>query len=415
MLYTADTIPGDAESSTIIVQALPSGMRKVLVHSAYYGRYLSSGHLVYVRGGTLFAAPFDVDRLELTGESVPALEGAASSTTSGAAQFAVSANGIFVYVPGQTASAAAAPIAWMDRSGKTLTLRAHPANWSNPAFAPDGLRLAIDINEGKTDVWVYEWARDTLSRLTFDPVAAGWPLWTPDGQRIVFSSMRGDTKTFNLYWQRADGAGDVERLTESTYIQVPGSWHPGGQFLAFLEAERGNGNIMILPMEGDARAGWRPGRPTVFVNTPAIEWQPQFSPDGKWLAYTSNESGRNEVYVRPFPGPGGKWQISTNGGGDPLWSRTGPELFFATVDQRIMIATYTADGDSFRPGRPQLVSEARFTVRRGGTTMRNLDLHPDGQRFVVAPAVDESAVKQDKIVFIFNFFDELRRIAPGTK
>ena len=172
---------------------------------------------------------------------------------------------------------------------------------------------------------------------------------------------------------------------------------------------------MILPMEGDERSGWKPGKPTAFVNGPAIEWQPRFSPDGNWLAYTSNESGRNEVYVRPFPGPGGRWQISTDGGVEPMWSATRPELFYGTFDQRIMVATYTADRSSFRAGKPQLVSDAIFTLRRGGTTMRNLDLHPDGQRFAVAPAVDESAVKQDKVVFIFNFFDELRRIAPRAR
>ena len=177
VLYTADTIPGDAESSTIVAQPMPTGMPKILVRRGYYGRFVSSGHLLFVREGTLFAAPFDVERLELTGEPAPALEGVASSNTTGAAQLAVTANGTLVYMPGQSEGIAGAPIAWMDRRGKTTVLRTQTANWSNPAFSPDGQRLALDINDGKqTDVWVYEWARDTLSRLTFDPVAAGWPL-----------------------------------------------------------------------------------------------------------------------------------------------------------------------------------------------------------------------------------------------
>jgi Tol biopolymer transport system component len=414
VLYSSNRLPGDDQNTTIAVQPLPTGMRKVLVRRAYYGRYLSSGHLLYVRDGTLFAAPFDVDRLELTGSPAPVLEGVASSTITGAAQFALSVNGAFVYAPGDTADIAAAPMVWMDRNGKTAPLRLQPADWSNPAFAPDGQRLAVDITNGnQTDVWVYDWSRDTLSRLTFDPATAGWPLWTPDGQRIAFSSSRGDKATLNLYWQRADGAGDVQRLTESTNLQVPSSWHPSGRYLAFDELDRGNTNIMILQMDGDDRSGWKPGKSTVFLNTPATENHPNFSPDGKWLAYTSNESGRNEVYVRPFPGPGGKWQISTNGGRDPLWSRTRPELFFV-FNQQIMIATYTADGDSFRAGKPQPLSDATFTLRRPGTTLRNLDLHPDGQRFAVAPSLDESTIRRDKVVFIFNFFEELKRLVPAN-
>ena len=171
---------------------------------------------------------------------------------------------------------------------------------------------------------------------------------------------------------------------------------------------------MILPIEGDQASGWKPGKPTVFLDTPANEFQPTFSPDGKWLAYTSNESGQLEVYVRPFPGPGGKWQISTGGGRDPVWSRTRPELFYVR-DQRIMVATYAADRDSFRADRPRQVSETLLSDLRPGSTLRMLDLHPDGQRFALATRRETFAVKQDKVIFIFNFFDELRRIAPTTR
>ena len=187
---------------------------------------------------------------------------------------------------------------------------------------------------------------------------------------------------------------------------------------------------MILPIEGDEAAGWKPGKPTVFLdNAPAAATQPAFSPDGKWLAYTSNESGQTEVYVRPFPGPGGKWQISTGGGRNPVWSGTRPELFYAregaavltstlgipasqSDQRRIMVATYTSEGDSFRAGRPQEVSGEAVAPLRPASTMRYFDVHPDGQRFAMALARTPSLVKQDKVVFIFNFFDELRRIAP---
>jgi Tol biopolymer transport system component len=414
VLYYSMPGPGDVANAAIAVQPLPTGTRRILVPRGYFGRYLPSGHMVFIRDGTLFAVPFDVDRLELTGQPAPVLENVASSIATGVPQFAFASNGTFAYIPGGTVGGASNPIEWMDRTGKISALRAQPSNWSNPAFSPDGRRLAIDINDGRqTDVWVYEWDRDTLSRLTFDAANDWAPVWTPDGQRIVFASNRADKigRESNLYWQRADGAGEVHRLTESTNFQAPSSWHPTGRFLAFVESLQ-SPSIMILPIEGDEAAGWKAGKPTVFLDTPANEYQARFSPDGKWLAYMSNESGQNEVYVRPFPGPGGKWQISTDGGSNPLWSQTRPELFYVR-DQRIMVATYAADRDSFRADRPRQISETSLLPLRAGSTLRMLDLHPDGQRFALATRREASAVKQDKVIFIFNFFDELRRIAPA--
>ena len=171
---------------------------------------------------------------------------------------------------------------------------------------------------------------------------------------------------------------------------------------------------MVLPIEGDDATGWKPGKPTVFLNSPFVEREPMFSPDGRWLAYESNESGRYEVYVRPFPGAGGKWQISTDGGFVPTWSRTRRELFYATPDQRIMVASYTVESDSFRADKPRLWSEVRFTLRPGAA--RSFDLHPDGDRFALAAVPEtQTDAKRDKLVFVFNFFDELRRIAPATR
>ena len=184
-----------------------------------------------------------------------------------------------------------------------------PADWSNPQFAPDGLRLAMDIFDGRqNDVWVYEWMRDTLTRFTFDPADDRKPVWTPDGRRIAFTSTRDKSTALNLYWQRADGTGEIQRLTESKNPQFPASWHPSGKYLAFSEVDSQTGfDLMILPIEGDETSGWKPGKPTVFLNTPAVEQEPMFSPDGKWIAYFSSESGSSEIFVRPFPGPGGKW------------------------------------------------------------------------------------------------------------
>ncbi len=192
----------------------------------------------------------------------------------------------------------------MTRDGKTSVLRATKADWGNPRFSPDGQKLAIDISDGKQrDIWVYEWARDTLTQLTFDPGEDRNPVWTPDGRRIVFASDRAKPGVSNLYWVNADGTGEVTRLTDSPDNQVPWSWHPSGKFLG-LHAIRGATlvDLMILPMEGDAARGWTPGKPTVFLSTPATEAGPMFSPDGRWIAYVSTEAGGGfDVYVRPFP------------------------------------------------------------------------------------------------------------------
>ena len=285
------------------MQVLATGAAKIVQRGGYYGRVLASGHLVYVRDATLFAAPFDLDRLEVTGQPVPALEGVTTDSNVGGAQFDVSASSTLVYVPGQSISGGL-PIHWMDQAGKTTPLRATPANWLNPHFAPDGRRLALEVVSGQADVWIYEWARDTFTRMTLDPASDQKPVWAPDGRRIAFASARADQSTSNLYWQQVDGTTEAQRLTESMNPQLPGSWHPNGKLLAFEEQiSPTNYDLMTLTMEGDDVLGWKPGKPTVFLNTPFIEREPMFSPDGRWLAYVSNETGRNEVFVRPFPGP----------------------------------------------------------------------------------------------------------------
>ena len=421
VLYTSASSTTQWENANLVIQPLQGGTRKIVVRGGYYGRYVSSGHLLYVHEGSIFAAPFDLDRLEVTGAPVPAVQGVTSSpVVTGGGQFAVGGNGALVYVPGRSVSSDDA-IAWMDRTGKTTTLRAMPANWSNPAFSPDGTRLAIDIFDGKqSDIWIYDWMRDTLSRLTFDPTEDVRPAWTPDGSRIAFSSKRRDGIRLNLYWQRADGAGEATPLTESANDQFAGSWHPTGRFLAFLELNQqtapASSDVMVLPVEGGEATGWKPGTPTAFLKTPQNESTPVFSPDGRWLAYLSNETGRSDVYVRPFPGPGGKWQISTAAADDPIWSPNGRELFFAaTPGLRLMVVRYSAEGGVFRADRPELVSETRF-VTRPRAPSRDIALHPDGQRFAIAAAPPEETITRlDKVVFVLNFLDELRRIAPASK
>jgi len=297
----------------------------------------------------------------------------------------------------------------MDRQGKFTPLRETPADYYSPAFSPDGKRLAVSINEGKkADIWVYEWSRDTLTRLTFKG-DNGSPVWTPDGQRVAYVSSEkfGGDEASDIYWTRADGTGDTQRLTETKNQKFPKSWHPNGKLLAFDQLIPGaNFNVSTIAVDSNEKLGWKPGETKLLLPSPFLEGRPSFSPDGHWLAYESFSSGNFEVYVRPFPDLGGKWQISTGGGRYPTWSPNGKELFYRTPDDRIMVVTYTVSAGSFRPGKVQLWSPGQFTERFGAV---NFALHPDGKRFAVlkAPATAENT--PNKVTIIFNFFDELRR------
>jgi serine/threonine-protein kinase len=262
---------------------------------------------------------------------------------------------------------------------------------------------------------VYEWARDTLTQLTFDPGQDVSPVWTPDGRRIAFASDRAKPGVRNLYSVNADGTGDVTRLTDSSETQTAFSWHPNGKFLAFVANRGATGtDLMILPMEDDAARGWTSGKPTVFLGTPANEGYPMFSSDGRWIAYFSNEAGGIfDVYVRPFPNPGGPWRVSTGGGSNPQWSTTSHELLFLAASRsKVMVTPYAIVGDSFRADKPQSWSPT-IIVPFGSNYP--YALHPDGKRLAVAAARDEGRAALDKVVLVSNFFDYLRKIAPGAK
>jgi Tol biopolymer transport system component len=417
VLFTSSDTGGTVgafDDADIVTYSTASGQRKKLLHGGFYARYLPSGQVVYMHEGTLFAVPFDLKRLEVTGQPAPILEGVLTVPLYAGAQFSFSETGSLAYVPGRSGGVNVS-IYWMDREGKFTPLRETPGDYRNPALSPDGKRLALDIGDAKRrDIWVYEWERDALTRMTFAGEANAYPVWTPDGKRIVYSS-REKSGTYNLWWIRADGAGAAQRLTESKNPQYALSWRPDGKFLAFHEINPSTGvDVMTMPIGGDEKSGWKPGEPKPFVNSAFTEAEPAFSPDGRWIAYVSNESGSYEVYVRPFPGPGGKWQVSTGAGTYPKWSRNGKELFYRTVDSKIMVVTYTASDDSFHADKPQLWSPGQFTERGIGTY--NFDLHPDGKRFAVlkAPGTEQTTAV-NKVSFIFNFFDEIRRKFPPGK
>lgn len=412
LLYTAHSTSARFDGASLVVAPMAGGAPKVVVRGGYYGRYVASGHLVYMQQGTLFAVPFDLDRLETTGPAVPALEGVAADPATGGAQVSLSSDGTLVYLPGAT-TAAANPMDWMTREGGTSVLRAARAEWANPRFAPDGRALALNISDGKQhDIWVYEWTRETLTQLTFDPADDRVPVWTPDGNRVVFSSDRAQPGVSNLYWVNADGTGYGGRLTNSPEDQAAGSWHPGGKVLAF-HANRGAGSwdLMLLPVTAD-KGKLLPGPPTTFLSTEANEMHPMFSPDGKWVAYASDESGGNfDVYVRPYPGPGGKWRVSTGGGNFPRWSPSSRDLVFLNQG-RVMVSPYAVVGESFRAEAPRAWSPVGY---QGLSTGYPYDLHPDGSRVAIMASRDRAAEADDKAVLFLGFGDYLKRLAPVAK
>jgi serine/threonine-protein kinase len=415
VIYTGHATNAAFESANIMLQPLPAGTPKVLVRGGFHGRYLRSGHVVYMHDGTLFAVPFDLATLDVAGKPVPALEGALSNSDNAGAQYSVSETGTLVYSPGRGAGATRS-IFWLDHTGATSPLRAAEANWIAPQFSPDGQTLALAINDGtQSDVWRYDWAHDTSTKLTFDPANDSFPIWSPDGKRIVFASDRAVQGVTNLYWQRADGTGDVQRLTESPNTQVAFSFDPTGRFVAFYENTATNsGDLMLLPLEGSESSGWKPGQPTVFLSTPANEAAPMFSPDGRWMAYMSDETKQMQVYVRPFPGPGGKWAISTTGVAIyPIWSRARRELLYQDAPaSKVMVVPYTVEGESFHAAKPAVWSPGSFMLQG---IFKVWDLHPDGLRAAIAKPPDIGGERRNKVIFVFNIFDELKRIAPAGK
>jgi serine/threonine protein kinase/Tol biopolymer transport system component len=407
VLFVSNTTTGNYEGASIEVQSLTTGKRKTLQRGAYFGHYLPSGHLIYMRQGILFAAPLDLDRLELYGTPVPVLEDVPSGDVSGTAHFHFSQTGTVVYRSSEGAIEGRS-ISWLESSGKTVPLGLNPGKYSSPRLAPDGRRLAVTVlSNGKIDLWIYDLDRESMTRLTFAPGDNYSPVWTPDGKRIAFCS-RGA----GISWIRADGAGEAQRLTEGSNVQVPASFSPDGKWLAFTDQGIGTGlDIWTLPIEFSNTDNPKPGKPAPFLRTPVTEMNPVFSPDGRWLAYTSTESGTPEVYVRPFPGPGGKWQISSGGGMYPMWSPKAHDLFYRTADNRIMVATYTAPGDSFLAGKRRLWTEIRV-IDSG--PLPSFDLAPDGKRFAILMPADAMGEQKPstQLTFLLNFFDELRRRVP---
>jgi serine/threonine-protein kinase len=398
--------PPGVDKANIEVFSFADRRRKTLVRGATSPRYLMSGHLVYTNRNTMFAIPFDLDTLETRGTAVPVLDDVAFDASASFAQFDVSRGGTLVYrrTPG---AANAMTLQWLDATGKQTPLAAKAAVYSPPRLSPDGKRVLMVSAEGTgQDVWVYDEQRDAMTRLTFGGGAYVNPAWSPDGQYVVIGSIGN-----GIFWTRADGAGQPQVLVAAKSLQFPGSFTPDGKRLTYQQVD-GSPQVWTVPIEDD---GGRPkaGKPEPFIRTQFSDTNPVFSPDGRWIAYQSNESGTFEVYVRAFPAPasglGGKWQISNSGGTSPVWSRAGRELMYRAGD-RVMSVSYIVNGDSFVADKPRVWAE-----KLGGAS--GFDLSPDGKRLIVTipVATSQAPTADHHVVFVLNFFDELRRRVPVAK
>jgi len=402
VLFTSSPVSA-FDSGNIEVISLADHRKKTLVRGGMYGRYLPSGYLVYVNRGTLFAVPFDVDRLELQGTPAPVLDQVSYNPVQGSTQFDFSQTGTLIYRSGGEGSGGLSTVQWFDAAGKTQPLLAKPGAYGRPSLSPDGQRLALEVTEGAgTDIWVYDLQRDTMTRLTFTSNTNA-PIWSPDGKYLAFRALEE-----GIFVIRSDGSGKPQTVTQSKNLQLPWSFTPDGKQLAFFEEGTVAFHLWTVPLESD-NAGLHAGKPEVFLQNQADERYPTFSPDGRWIAYRSDESGTFQIYVRPFPDKGGKWQISNSGGTIPMWSRTGSELFFETLDNRIMVAAYSVKGDSFVADKPRVWSEKQLGST--GNVTRNVDLAPDGKRIAALIPVEatEAQKPQNHVTFLMNFFDEVRR------
>jgi len=407
------------ENARVEAMSLKSGVTKTLVAEGYFGRYMPAnrtrGYLVYLKQGVLLGVAFDPDRLEIQGTPEPLLEDVAARPFLGGGQFdfsgAPAGHGTFLYLAGKGA-AQTWPVTWLDRSGEMQPLIATPGAYAVPRFSPDGRRLALGVGTSSgTDIYVYELERQTMTRLTFGGHAQA-PVWSPDGKHITF---QWSASGFGIGWVRSDASGEPQQILAAQNVVTPWSFSPDGRRLAYFESTPATGNdIWTVTLDTNDPDHPKAGKPEPFLATPSDEFVPMFSPDGRWIAYRSDESGTDEVYVRPFPGGrGGKWQISTGGGLYVIWSNNGRELFYETADNRIVVVDYTVNGDSFVPGKARLWSEKQIFYPGAS----NLTLAPDGKRFAVFPMPE--AVRPENgtvhVTFLQNFFDELRRRVPVNK
>jgi Tol biopolymer transport system component len=348
---------------------------------------MPSGHLVFFRDGALLGAPFDVDRLEVTGPVVRVLENLAVGTTMDAPLAALSDAGSLAYAP---SDAGTTRLVWVSRQGVEQPITDTARRYQYPRLASDGRRTVV---AAAGDLWIQDTARATFTRLTSEQtVGNAFPVWTPDGTHVLFRTLTG------MYWTGADGSGHPQTIAGSLSGDLPCSVSPDGDTLAFMRQNaQTSRDIYVLSLRGQSR-------PRPVVNTPAYEGGAQFSPDGHWMAYTSDESGQMQVYVRPFPSPDRRWQVSTQGGTQPVWSRSGKEIFYRVGNK--MIVVDVSAGADLSLSQPRQLFEQRYVFQN--VSLANYDVSPDGQRFVMIK--DEAG--SGRLNVVLNWTEELKRLVP---
>jgi serine/threonine-protein kinase len=411
VLFTITNANGP-DTSQVAVLDLKTGQRKTLIRGGGAAEYVSSGHILYAAAGSLRAVRFDPVRLEVLSDPVPVVEHVVTKGT-GSTEFSVSRQGALVYLPGGVAgpnSGAQRTLVWVDRKGHEEPVKAPPRAYQRGALSPDGTRIALDVRDQENDIWIWDIAHETLTRLTVDPTTDSFPVWTADSRRVIFNSGRNGSA--NLYWQMADGSGPVERLTTSTNTQVPLSMSPDGTAVTVRE-NRASSDVLLLHLDGTHAMD-------ALLQTTFAEDNGVVSPDGHWLAYDSNESGQLEIYVRPFPNVnGGHFQISTRGGHAPLWAPNGRELFYLDATDHLMAVPIQppANGVFNFGGATKLLDTVYYTPRPA----RAYDVSRDGQKFLMikdsaAPnssgATSTAQTPTINMVVVLNWTEELKARVP---
>ena len=378
-----------SSSPQIRVLSLETGEQKIVVEEGVNAYYAPTGHLVYqAKSESLMAAPFDLETLAVTGDSALILEGVRG------VDYTFSRDGTLVYVPGDDGLHTLVSV---DRQGKERVVSQERRKYWTPRISPDGRQVALGIvEEGKSNVWIYDLEEDWFRRLTFEGEQNSSPIWAPDGKWVTFASNRDGPNSF--YRKRADGNSPAERLTTSQFGgHFQGSWSPDGGVLAFVAFKSvQSGEIWILPLNAN-------GEPRPLVASPNSNYWPVFSPDGQWLAYCSLEGGRTHVYISAYAEPDVKWLISGKEGGFmPLWSPDGSELFYAAGDKVMVVSVQTTP--TFKAGKPSVLFEA-------SSFLWGLDIFPDGQRFLIIKGVEKG---QAQIHVVRDWFEELKRLVPKS-
>lgn len=378
------------------VLSLDTGEYRMLVENGDDGRYAPSGHLVFARAGALLAVPFDLERLTVNGLPTVVLEGIRMEGQQAVAQAVFSRDGTLIYVPGSAANNATRPV-WVDRQGKVQPVGMPPRPYRSFSLSPDGRRLAIVIGDPNNDVWVQDLERGALTRLTSGGNNVQ-PTWTSDGKRVVFTERTGGGAT--PLWVPADGSGEPEQLFTDHRGGVS-SFSPKGELVAFLRRAPDTGlDLWVRPLNGTQT-------PQPFLRTRFTEVGARFSPDGRWIAYVSDESGQYEVYVRPYPPGPGKWQVSTAGGEEGIWSRDGKELFYRNGNKWMVVAVNLHP--EFIAETPRLLFEGPY-VDVGGLSY---DVAPDGQRFLLLEPAERESAPVTHLNVVLNWFEELKQKADS--